>query len=128
MANRTARAFLWLVCAALCAAVAALVLFRTMRGAGTRSAEDEIRTRVDRLQRERIDINRALAEAKAELDAARAKGEDSEEFRAAEAKMAAAVESFRRNRTDVQLALSERNRGKAENGKQGQQLSKQRGE
>ena len=128
MANRTVRAFPWLVCAALCAAVAALVLFRTIRGAGTRSAEDEIRTRVDRLQRERIDINRALAEAKAELDAARAKGEDSEEFRAAEAKMAAAVETFRRNRTDVQLALSERNRREAENGKQGQQLSKQRGE
>ena len=83
---------------------------------------------LDALRQEQKQVARMLGEARAALDAAAEKGEDSEEFKAAQAKMAAAKEAFQKNRIKAQTLV--RDRIEQENAaiKAKQEASKEKGE
>ena len=63
---------------------------------------------LDAIRQEQKGIARLLAEAQAALEAAKEKGEDSAEFRAAQAKMAAAKDAFQKNRIKAQTLVRDR--------------------
>ena len=63
---------------------------------------------IDDLRAEQREIAKRLVEARAALDAAKEKGEDSQEWRDALAKMEAAKNDFNVNRAKAQLVVRER--------------------
>ena len=63
---------------------------------------------IDDLRAEQKEVAKRLVEARAALDAAKEKGEDSQEYRDALAKMEAATKDFNVNRAKAQLAVRER--------------------
>ena len=83
---------------------------------------------LDSLRQEQKNIARMLGEAQIALKAAKEKGEDSEEFKAAQAKLAAAKEAFQKNRIKAQTIV--RDRIEQENAaiKAKQEASKEKGE
>ena len=109
----------WIVGAALVALAAAVAVFLLLRGGG--SAEeagpvDPYDTQYARMHdpeylkqlAEQRGVAEKLADAHAAVEAAKAKGEDSPEYKAALAKMAAAKDEFQRNRAKAQLVVGER--------------------
>ena len=83
---------------------------------------------LDAIRQEQKSVARMLGEAQAALEQAKEKGEDSEEFKAAQAKMAAAKEAFQKNRIKAQTLV--RDRIEQENAaiKAKQESSKEKGE
>ena len=69
-----------------------------------------------------------LGEAQAALEQAKEKGEDSEEFKAAQAKMAAAKEAFQKNRIKAQTLVRDRIMQENDAIKAKQEASKEKGE
>ena len=124
---------------AVAAAVTAVCL-RSRWGAGPEKPADPYDTRyarmhdpaylkeLDALKQEQKGVARMLGEAQAALEQAKEKGEDSEEFKAAQAKMAAAKEAFQKNRIKAQTLV--RDRIEQENAaiKAKQEASKEKGE
>ena len=105
--------------AVLAAAVAAFLLTRggdaAQEGGADPSAEQYARMHdpaylkaLDGLRQEQRELAARLAAARAALDAAKEKGEDSQEHRDALAKMEAAKNDFNVNRAKAQLAVRER--------------------
>lgn len=104
---------------AVAAAVTAVCL-RSRGGAGPEKGADPYDTRyarmhdpaylkeLDALREEQKGVARMLGEARAALEAAKEKGEDSEEFKAAQAKMAAAKDAFQKNRIKAQTLVRDR--------------------
>lgn len=127
---------------ALIAVVAAVtaVYLRSRWGVGPEKPADPYDTRyarmhdpaylkeLDALKQEQKGVARMLGEAQAALEQAKEKGEDSEEFKAAQAKMAAAKEAFQKNRIKAQTIV--RDRIEQENAaiKAKQESSKEKGE
>ena len=104
---------------ALLMALAAVVLAFCMRGKSAAPADpydtqyarmhDPAYLKVlDELRAEQKEVAKRLVEARAALDAAKEKGEDSQEYRDALAKMEAATKDFNNNRAKAQLAVRER--------------------
>lgn len=103
----------------LLALVAAVLAF-CMRGKSAAPEEEKYDTpyarmhdpvylkQLDELRAEQREIAKRLVEARAALDAAKEKGEDSQEYRDALAKMEAATKDFNNNRAKAQLAVRER--------------------
>ena len=112
----------WAVGAALAALGAAVVVFLLMRGGGAAqeggadpSAEQYARMHdpaylkaLDGLRQEQRELAARLAAARAALAAAKEKGEDSPEYKAAQEKMAAAKDAFQKSRAKAQLVVGER--------------------
>ena len=106
--------------AVLAAAVAAFLLTRggdaAKGGGGTdpydtqyaRMHDPAYLKQLEGLREEQREVALRLAAARAALDAAKEKGEDSPEYKAAQEKMAAAKDAFQRNRAKAQLVVSER--------------------
>ena len=106
--------------AVLAAAVAAFLLTRggdaAKGGGGTdpydtqyaRMHDPAYLKQLEGLREEQREVALRLAAARAALDAAKEKGEDSPEYKAAQAKMAAAQDAFQKNRAKAQLVVSER--------------------
>ena len=106
--------------AVLAAAVAAFLLTRggdaAKGGGGTdpydtqyaRMHDPAYLKQLEGLREEQREVALRLADARAALDAAKEKGEDSPEYKAAQEKMAAAKDAFQRNRAKAQLVVSER--------------------
>ena len=104
----------------LAAAVAAFLLTRggdaAKGGGGTdpydtqyaRMHDPAYLKQLEGLREEQREVALRLADARAALDAAKEKGEDSPEYKAAQEKMAAAKDAFQRNRAKAQLVVSER--------------------
>lgn len=83
---------------------------------------------LDALRQEQKQVARMLGEARAALDAAAEKGEDSEEFKAAKAKMAAAQDAFQKNRIKAQTIVRDRIMQENDAIKAKQEASKEKGE
>ena len=106
--------------AVLAAAVAAFLLTRggdaAKGGGGTdpydtqyaRMHDPAYLKQLEGLREEQREVALRLAAARAALDAAKEKGEDSPEYKAAQEKMAAAKDAFQRSRAKAQLVVSER--------------------
>ena len=105
--------------AVLAAAVAAFLLTRggdaAKDGGVDPSAEQYARMHdpaylkaLDGLREEQRELAARLAAARAALDAAKEKGEDSPEYKAAQEKMAAAKDAFQKSRAKAQLVVGER--------------------
>ena len=80
------------------------------------------------LRQEQKGIARMLGEAQAALEQAKEKGEDSEEFKAAQAKMAAAKDAFQKNRIKAQTLVRDRIMQENDAIKAKQESSKEKGE
>lgn len=113
----------WIVGAALVALAAAVAVFMLLRGGGSaeeagpvdpydtqyaRMHDPEYLKQLAELREEQRGVAEKLADAHAAVEAAKAKGEDSPEYKAALAKMAAAKDEFQRNRAKAQLVVGER--------------------
>ena len=83
---------------------------------------------LDALRAEQKAIAKRLVEARAALAAAKEKGEDSQEYRDAQAKMEAATKDFNVNRAKAQLAVRERITKENAAIKAKQESSKKKGE
>ena len=119
----------WLLPAAIGAAllaIAALVALVCLRGKSAaeqpadpydtqyaRMHDPAYLKQLDELRQEQKGIARMLGEAQAALEQAKEKGEDSEEFKAAQAKMAAAKDAFQKE-NDAIKAKQESSKEKGE--------------
>ena len=83
---------------------------------------------LDDLRKEQKGIARMLGEAQAALEQAKEKGEDSEEFKAAQAKMVAAKDAFQKNRIKAQTLVHDRIMQENDAIKAKQESSKEKGE
>ena len=122
------------------AAAAFVVCLRSRGGAEPEKPADSYDTRyarmhdpaylkeLDALRQEQKGIARLLGEAQAALEQAKEKGEDSEEFKAAQAKMAAAKEAFQKNRIKAQTLVRDRIMQENDAIKAKQESSKEKGE
>lgn len=138
MANKTARILAWVIGAAVVAAavVASYVLLRGEGAAPSdpydtqyaRMHDPEYLKQLDVLREEQRRIGTRLVAAKEALDAAKSKGEDSPEYRAAVAEMDAATKDFNANRAKAQLAVRERIMRENDAIKVKQSASKKKGE
>ena len=132
----------WAIGAALlllAAVVVAIVLVRG-RDAGTpepgdpynepyaRMHDPEYLKQIDELSEEQKKIAGRLMAAQAELDAAKEKGEDSPEYKAAVEKMEAARRDFTRSRAKAELVVRDRIMRENDAIKAKQESSKQKGE
>ena len=122
------------------AAAAVVVCLRSRGGAEPEKSADSYDTRyarmhdpaylkeLDALKKEQKGVARMLGEAQAALEQAKEKGEDSEEFKAAQAKMAAAKEAFQKNRIKAQTLVRDRIMQENDAIKAKQEASKEKGE
>ena len=83
---------------------------------------------LDELRAEQKEVAKRLVEARAARDAAKEKGEDSQEYRDALAKMEAAIKDFNINRVNSQLVVRDRIMRENNAIKAKQEASKQKGE
>ena len=83
---------------------------------------------LDDLRQEQKGVARMLGEAQAALEQAKEKGVDSEEFKAAQAKMAAAKDAFQKNRIKAQTLVRDRIMQENDAIKAKQESSKEKGE
>ena len=83
---------------------------------------------IEELRLEQKGIARKLVEAQSALEQAKEKGEDSEEFKAAQAKMAAAKDAFQKNRIKAQTLVRDRIMQENDAIKAKQESSKEKGE
>ena len=134
----------WLLPAAIGAAllaIAALVALVCLRGKSAaeqpadpydtqyaRMHDPVYLKQLDDLRKEQKGIARMLGEAQAALEQAKEKGEDSEEFKAAQAKMAAAKDAFQKNRIKAQTLVRDRIMQENDAIKAKQESSKEKGE
>ncbi|MBQ3808552.1 MAG: hypothetical protein II840_11415 [Kiritimatiellae bacterium] len=131
----------WALAAALLAIVAAVVVcVVAVRGNRERPPADSYDTQyarmhdpaylkqLEELRQEQKGIARKLVEAQSALEQAKEKGEDSEEFKAAQAKMAAAKDAFQKNRIKAQTLVRDRVMQENDAIKAKQESSKEKGE
>ena len=83
---------------------------------------------LDDLRQEQKGIARMLGEAQAALEQAKEKGVDSDEFKAAQSKMAAAKDAFQKNRIKAQTLVRDRIMQENDAIKAKQESSKEKGE
>ena len=123
------------------AAIAALVVLVCLRGKSAaeqpadpydtqyaRMHDPAYLKQLDDLRQEQKGVARMLGEAQAALEQAKEKGVDSEEFKAAQAKMAAAKDAFQKNRIKAQTLVRDRIMQENDAIKAKQESSKEKGE
>ncbi len=130
MTSSAKRTLLWLVGAALLLIAAAVVLaLRGRSAAPVAPMEDkEYLSQLDDLREAERQAAVKMSEAKAERDAAKAKGADSPELKAAEAKLAAAKDDFLKIRAKAERTVSDRMKREGEGKKAEKTVSNQKGE
>lgn len=93
-----------------------------------RMHDPEYLKQIDKMRAEQNEVAKRLMEGRAALDAAKEKGEDSQEYRDALAKMEAAIKDFNINRVNSQLVVRDRIMRENNAIKAKQEASKQKGE
>lgn len=129
----------WVAVAVLLAAAGAVIAYILLRGGSaapadpydtkySRMHDPEYIEQLDELREEQRQVAVKLSAAKAALDAAKAKGEDSPEYKAALQEMEVAKSDFLKNRAKAQMTVRERIVRENNAIKAKQEASKKKGE
>ncbi len=140
MTSKTKKTLAWALAAVAAAAAAAVAVVLLRSPAEEAAPMDPYDTKyarmhdpayvkqLDSLREEQRQVAMKLSAARADLDAAKEKGEDSPEYKAAKEKMEAAKNDFLKNRAKAQLVVRERIMQENDAIKAKQEASKQKGE
>jgi len=141
MTNKTKKTLAWVLALAVLALAGAVVAYMLLRGGSaapeqadpydtkySRMHDPAYLKQLDELREEQRQVAVKLSAAKAALDAAKEKGEDSPEYKSAQQALEAAKSDFLKNRAKAQLTVRERIMQENDAIKAKQEASKQKGE